>query len=217
MSKHERKIEWQDIYLFQEDTESVEDEVDEVEETNYLEQERNNMLHPIDFGEMKKLVQTPLGVFVHDDSYHPLRGLPVKVAHTNFDMTEEIVKALDEVAGIEAFKIIGRYRVIFIFGKMFNVDTVIEDISKAMKVNTFIIENIELDDLPESVQEVIGQIDKEITSDHWIAYIYPNKKYLVENLTSDEEAQKKYTEYKQLYNMSRGLVLSSAEIPYDKL
>lgn len=207
----DRKITWEEINLFKSD--EAENEIDDEEESDdYIEQEKKEMSPKfiINGQKFNKLVQTPIGPFILSDAFHPLRGLDILLAHVNFPITKGLVKKLDEVAGLEAFKIVGRYRLLFVFGKIFDTDDVIKEIEKVMGISNQ-LEKISLEELNEETQSIFYELDKKITSDFWVAYIFPNGNYLYENLENDEQVIEKYEDYKKLYELSHGILLSSIE------
>lgn len=207
----DRKITWEEINLFKSD-EIDESELDDESDEDYIEQEKKDM-NPklvINGPKFNKLVQTPLGPFILSDAFHPLRGLDVLLAHINFPITRGLIKELDEIAGIEALKVVGRYRLLFVFGKVFDTDDVIKEIEKVMKVSNQ-LEKISLEELNEETQSIFYDLDKKITSDFWVAYIFPNGNYVYENLETDDQVTEKYEDYKKLYEMSHGILLSSIE------
>jgi len=204
----EKNIEWNQINLFNSDNDI--DELDDEEET-YFDKENADLSGKAGSFRINKLVQTPLGLFSLDNAYHPLRGLPVYVAHINFPIVHQTILDLDKVNGIEAFKILGRYRILFVFGKLFNVEEVKYNIEHTLGVRSHIHSSVNLDDLSESLKEVIYEIDSSIESDDWVAYIFPNGKYILKNLATPEEASAVYDDFKQLYDISEGMLMSSLE------
>lgn len=54
------------------------------------------------------------------------------VAHTNFNITEEIKNKVNKIDGVEILKIHSRYRFFIGIGKMFDFSNVRQDIEKAL-------------------------------------------------------------------------------------
>lgn len=54
------------------------------------------------------------------------------VAHTNFNITEDIKNTVNKIPGVEILKIHSRYRFFIGIGKMFNFSNVRQDIEKAL-------------------------------------------------------------------------------------
>lgn len=204
---NKKEILWEELDLFQSEHEEFEDE-DEDCSDSYEEGSHNGK--PTSFN-IKKLVQTPIGHFILDDAYHPLRGLPVMIAHVNFPITQEILESLDSVVGIEAFKQVGRYRLLFIFGKLFDIEVVVSDIEDSMDVDSSSngVIDIDIDDFGDDVKKVIKSLSMKLNSPHWLAYIFPNGKYIYENLDSEQQVLDKHPEYTQLSDMSSGIALTS--------
>ena len=54
--------------------------------------------------------RTPLGIFAIDEPLRPSKMFDCLTGHTNFDLTHEIILQIEQVPGIEAFKVMSRYR-----------------------------------------------------------------------------------------------------------
>ena len=184
----EKNIEWEILNLFDSDEDEDEDEDDAVDSYSEGSGRLEKMMN------LKKLVQTPIGPFILDDAYHPLRGLPVAIAHVNFPITDRILASLDSVVGIEAFKHVGRYRLLFIFGKLFDMDEVMASLERVLGVSESTSMDIDLEQFSVAIQDIVKDMGTKLTSEHWIAYIFPNGKYMCENLLSEDEVKHRYDE-----------------------
>ncbi len=211
-----RLMMWEPINLFGED---VDDDIDEIEEDDddksYLDKEKEDMVHKLNIvsPKLNKIVQTPLGLFLSDNTFHPLRGLNVYLVHVNFPITEKIIKALDSVEGLEAFKQVGRYRMVFIIGAMFSDDEVQDKIHEVCEVDNDIEIESDEDDDNENLRTLFQKtVSKLISSDYWISYIFPNGKYMFENLENESELSLKYNEYSEIKKISGGVIYTSNKV-----
>ena len=75
-------------------------------------QAEEDLISQLNFGPMMPAprIRTPLGVFSIDDPLRPSKMFDCWIGHTNFDITSEIAMQLEEIPGIEAFKVLSRYR-----------------------------------------------------------------------------------------------------------
>lgn len=55
------------------------------------------------------------------------------VGHTNFDITPSVLKAIDELEGIEILKVFSRYRFFIGVGRMFNFKAVRKELETTLK------------------------------------------------------------------------------------
>ena len=65
-------------------------------------------------------MRTPLGIFSIDDPLRPSKMFDCWIGHTNFDLTHETAMEIEEVPGVEAFKIMSRYRFFIGIAQLFN-------------------------------------------------------------------------------------------------
>lgn len=199
----DKQIAWEEINLFSDNEIN-----DNNEDETYEEKEEKEYGGIIKIG---KLVQTPLGIFRDDNTFHPLRGLPIYMAHLNFPVMESMIEILNKVPGIEAFQVKGRYRLLFVFAKMFDEDEIMENIESSLgiKAEDLSIMDNEEDNLPEKAKDILRDVQRHIESEHWIVYIFPNGKYKLLNLNSSDELSKNMESFIQLKQMSGGIIYSS--------
>jgi len=103
------KIAWEKWVDFDEE-DLIIDNSDEFEEDE--EEFRSVEIEPI-------MIRTPLGVYSPFEPMTPSKMFDCWVMHTNFDISDEIVRILESVDGIEVLKVMSRYRVFIGIGKMF--------------------------------------------------------------------------------------------------
>ena len=80
-------------------------------------------------------IRTPLGFFSIDDPLRPAIMFDCWIGHTNFDITDEVKQFIESIPGIEAFKIMSRYRFFIGIGKLFNFREVVQGIQSVLDVN----------------------------------------------------------------------------------
>jgi|TARA_R110000744_G_scaffold190_6_gene716 hypothetical protein len=116
---------WEDIDLPQmelpEETEEPFSPESEMEE---------DLMSQLNFGPMMPVprIRTPLGVFSIDDPLRPSKMFDCWIGHTNFDITSEIALQLEEIPGIEAFKVLSRYRFFIGVAQLFDFRDVRETV-----------------------------------------------------------------------------------------
>lgn len=121
------------------------------------------------------MVRTPLGAFSPYEQMTPNKMFDCWVLHTNFDITETDIDALDEVDGIEVLKQITRYRVFVGIGKRFSMTQVRPSIEKALKIT------------PPSTKKIIDEISGK---KKWAVAFWDDGKYKV--VSTNEENDPDY-------------------------
>ena len=116
---------WDDIDLPQLDL------IDEKEDMFFPDGEiDDDLISQLSFGPILPApkMRTPLGTFSIDDPLRPSKMFDCWIGHTNFDLTHEIATQMEEVPGVEAFKIMSRYRFFRGIAQLFNFRDVRQDI-----------------------------------------------------------------------------------------
>lgn len=199
-----RLMHWEQLDLFHSQDSDNELEIDDDEDT-YSEDEGAKYRGVMNImPKFNKLVQTPLGPFVLDDTFHPMRGLDVFVAHVNFPILKSTLQTLNQIMGIEILKQIGRYRLLFVFGAMFDTMEVISNIEQALKVTSIQEDTSELDNV--FIKEIQKLVDGK---DKWLAYVFPNGEYLLDTPTKKSVYDTRLTDYNSLQKISKGKIYTS--------
>ena len=161
----ERKIAWQKwVDEVVEDIEDL-DDLDEIDDDNGL-----HML------ELPSAIRTPLGAYGQFETMSPSNMFDCWFCYTNFDITEEDKNALDLVDGIEALRIVSRYRFFIGIGKMFTLTEVRPLVEIALNINQ---------------HSIIAQIIAEISGKRkWAIGIYEDGSYT--SITSDSDNDEEY-------------------------
>jgi hypothetical protein len=77
-----------------------------------------------------RVVVTPMGALPLIEQSSPNKVFNLWVAHTNFSITHEIAKTVENTEGVETLDIFSRYRMRVGIGKMFNSQEIIKQINK---------------------------------------------------------------------------------------
>jgi len=76
-----------------------------------------------------KVVLTPMGAVPLPEHSAPQKVFNLWEAHTNFDITRNVLKIVEQVEGVETLDVFSRYRMRVGIGKMFDTKSVIRDIN----------------------------------------------------------------------------------------
>ena len=138
-------------------------------------------------------IRTPLGFVSIDDPLRPSLMFDCWIGHTNFGITKEIKKLIESTPGIEAFKVMSRYRFFIGVGKLFKFRDVRENIQSVLNVS------IEPNDTYEDIH-LLTIIKRQLKSYKRWAIFY-SKEGIVEYAASNEDEDlefettvKKFTE-----------------------
>ena len=107
------------------------------DEKNYLDNdfdEENDLEVENQFnsnGNMQGLI-TPMGIIPIVENTNPFKIFDFWICHTNFKITQDIAKTIDETDGVEVFDIFTPYRFRIAIGRAFASGPVKEDIMKRL-------------------------------------------------------------------------------------
>ena len=82
-----------------------------------------------------KLISTPLGIFQLYDKMSPMKQFECWMGYTNFNITEQVQKNIENVEGVELLSVISRYRFFVGVGKLFKFKTVRIDVENLLNCN----------------------------------------------------------------------------------
>lgn len=82
------------------------------------------------------IVHTPIGVYPQDSFFLPSNRWDCWIGSTNFDITFDLQKQIEEVPGVERLKTIGRYTFFVGVARLFKIRDVRREIEKASCVYT---------------------------------------------------------------------------------
>lgn len=150
-----KKIIWEKWVDFDEDDDEEVEEMEEIDNDDQL-----NMIEI-----MPLMVRTPLGVFSPLEPMCPSRMFDCWVGHTNFPIGFNEKVILDNIEGIEALKIMSKYRFFIGIGKCFSLTDVRPRIELSFEINKG-------STITKIIEEISGH-------DKWAVAIYDNGKYKV--------------------------------------
>ena len=170
----DRKIAWErwaDEILEDDNVDMLEDIDDDEENNDEIMRIEGMIAMP-----MPMTIRTPLGEYSPVESMSPSNMFDCWICHTNFDITEADKSALDLVEGVEALKIMSRYRFFIGIGKMFSLTEVRPLVEIALGVNKY---------------NVISQLISEISGKkRWAIGIYGDG--TCKSITSDSDSDEAY-------------------------
>lgn len=111
-------------------------EITRPEQDEPFDQEEGRQLEELNNVPIPLMVQTPIGVFPQDSYFLPSNRWDCWVGFTNFDITYSLQSKIEEVAGVERLKVIGRYTFFIGVGELFNIRDVRQEIEKVSCVYT---------------------------------------------------------------------------------
>jgi len=114
-------------------------------------------------------IDTPFGKYDPESPFRPAQRWDCWVGHTNFRLTKGIVKALTQVEGIAAIKIMDRYSFCIGVAKLFKFKHVASEINRVLCSTP---EQELINNLPEIVQKEIETLKKTISdSKYWCIFV----------------------------------------------
>lgn len=132
---------------------------------------------------LEQIITTPFGAYHIKDFFNPMRQYRWNMGHTNFDITKPILNILCKVPGIERVVVLSRYRFLIAFAKAFVVNTVKNDIYKALGANQ-----------PLSNDVLSKKKDLEQLYDKWAIYFLTEKDWEYADESSYDEKIKLFRE-----------------------
>jgi hypothetical protein len=180
-----KKIAWENWNVLEEEMLAMENDnfppgfIDDAEE------EEDEELSPMPLSSLlmmggSKNIETPLGVYSETSILKPSSRWDCWIGHTNFEITKNIGDIIEEIPGVEALKIMGRYSFFIGVARLFSIKDVRKDIEKSLC--SYTEEEILSDDAVFlAVEKVKDQLDKErfwtimVTADGSIEYVSSNE------------------------------------------
>jgi len=129
-------------------------------------------------------VRTPLGLFSVDDPMRPSNMFDCWIGHTNFDITHNLQLKIEEVPGIEAFRVMSRYRFFIGVGKLFLFRDVRQEIQQSLDTN---VETV----LKHEDKDILSLIQSQLMdSKRWA--IFYGKDGFIDYIMTDEDNDREY-------------------------
>jgi hypothetical protein len=202
-----KKIVWEPLGL-----ESIEDamlsEVEEVSEYEKHEEDR------YDFGGGNtKLMPTPFGLAVIDNSVNPFKNMQLLQFHTNFPITHEVKDIIEETPGIEILKILTQYRGVISVAKLFNSTEVRREVGNRLIPKNEIPNNI--------IKEKVVELKTKLQDySNWAIIVLPNGyidyAYLLPDGSNKVQFEDKVKTYQEALSLSTAVLLKSPEVSTDE-
>lgn len=157
-----------------------------------------------------RTVFTPFGPYFVESLFKPTDRWDCWLGYTNFTITSEISDIIEDIEGVEALKILGRYSFCIGVGKLFSISEVRKSIEEALcaYTNDEILSIVDLE-----TQKAVIHIKKQIEDKKfWSILIRDggNIDYVVSD-TLDEEYLEKIRKFERLKNQDGGFILKSGE------
>ena len=159
-------------------------------------QAEEDLISQLNFGPMMPAprIRTPLGVFSIDDPLRPSKMFDCWIGHTNFDITSEIAMQLEEIPGIEAFKVLSRYRFFIGVAQLFEFREVRETVQDIIGGESSSIKSA-MDDI-----EVIEVLKTQLMEfKRWAVFCSRDGfiDYIATNEEDDQEFELKLNDFKK--------------------
>ena len=97
----------------------------DIDELTYSEMEIPPELMPQEiFIQPQRILYTPLGAYPEESQLKPSDRWDCWLAYTNFDITNDIAEIIEDIHGVEALRVLGRYSFFVGVGKLFDIKDV---------------------------------------------------------------------------------------------
>ena len=205
MSYTHKKIGWESWNA------KVEHVMLQADETSVLEEllNSNTEEHPEEFKLIEshpRVIHTPYGPFFLDSKLKPSDRRNCWTGYTNFDITKDVLNKIEDIEGVEALKILGRYTLFVGIGKMFDPTLV------RLTIEEQICNHKEIEeDLDSRLGKIITNIKDQVThSSYWSIFISPEGD--VDYIMSDDMDEKyiqSLKKFEKLKSKFGGIILRS--------
>lgn len=166
--------------------------------------------------EIPKVVITPYGTYPIESPENPYNTRYIFVAHTNFDITEEHIKEIIQVPGVEGFRPLTRYSFTIAIGVAFFFEDVLFEIENVLKIDNVKESEVKTKLILDGNEELVKEAVSGIKSKFWFVYIMPNGKYIVEEFENKEQMDERCQFFIGMSHMSSGITLNSHDVPGDE-
>jgi hypothetical protein len=166
-----KKIAWEswNSKIEEHEDDGILDIVDDNDEYQEESEQQYVGINPEALFSIGKMVHTPMGEYPSDSLLRPSQRWDCWIGHTNFEITKDIANKIEEIEGIEALKILGRYSFFVGVARMFDIKDVRRDVDA--NVCNYTEEEILSDS---ELQETVDLVKKQLQSvDYWSILVGP--------------------------------------------
>ena len=127
-----------------------------------------------------RIIHTPIGQYPEDSLLKPSSRWDCWIGHTNFEITASILSKIENIEGIEALKIMGRYSFFIGIARLFDI----KDVRR--KIEAEICNYTEQEILSDKeIKKTVNLVKKQLqSSDYWSILVSPEGE--VEYISSNE-------------------------------
>ena len=127
-----------------------------------------------------RIIHTPIGTYPEDSLLKQSNRWDCWIGHTNFEITASILSKIENIEGIEALKIMGRYSFFIGIARLFDI----KDVRK--KIESEICNYTEQEILSDKeIKKTVNLVKKQLqSSDYWSILVSPEGE--VEYISSNE-------------------------------
>lgn len=149
-----------------------------------------------------KVLYTPYGLFAAESMLKPSNRWDCWFCYTSFDITNSMVKNIEEIQGVESIKVLSRYTMFIGIGKLFNSTLVKLDIEDTIS---------DRNDLVLEIEETIEMVKTQVSEKpYWAIFISPTAEieYIMSD-TLDDDYLDDLNKFENLRDKIGGTILRS--------
>ena len=149
-----------------------------------------------------KVLYTTYGLFAAESMLKPSNRWDCWFCYTSFDITNSMVKNIEEIQGVESIKVLSRYTMFIGIGKLFNSTLVKLDIEDTIS---------DRNDLVLEIEETIEMVKTQVSEKpYWAIFISPTAEieYIMSD-TLDDDYLDDLNKFENLRDKIGGTILRS--------
>ena len=149
-----------------------------------------------------KVLYTPYGLFAAESMLKPSNRWDCWFCYTSFDITNSMVKNIEEIQGVESIKVLSRYTMFIGIGKLFNSTLVKLDIEDTIS---------DRNDLVLEIEETIEMVKTQVSEKpYWAIFISPTAEIeYIMSATLDDDYLDDLNKFENLRDKIGGTILRS--------
>jgi hypothetical protein len=171
-----------------------EDSDDDDEDDHFTEQHKKTI----------SVLSTPMGFIPLTEHNMPHSCFDLWVGHTNFNISQAVVRILENVPGVEILNVFSKYRFLVGFGRLFKSAMVMYDIGQALGIKS---DSYKFSD---KLQSKINDVKQKLTKyNFWAILITPNEQiYSIYSDHKNRQFQDNYATCQATCKLVGGILLS---------